>query len=172
MEKLKQFGEKSKAEIIVRILESDKDTLVVTYNCTYDAGANLKSFVYRGYILEQNRTLTKSNASIECSVHRKKRGKNEIAEYIYIMDLKNDHNCRDRGIGSVLMNELKLFAKELKVRYISGRISYVDVGTEDKQTEKQRLNCERVYHFYEKHGFEIYDGDRIYLSLKTDKAAN
>lgn len=155
----------------MKIMEYDGYTLVITYMCRYDFSPRLTGFDYEAYILERNKTLTKSEASISCSVHTLKCGKDETIDYIYINDIKVNFEYRDRGIGSVLMNEMKSYAKGLGANYISGRISFVDIGTEDKQTEEQRLNSERVWHFYKKHGFEIYDGERIYLSLKTDKAA-
>ena len=70
---------------------------------------------------------------------------------------------RNRGIGSLLMKELKKFAIQLKISRITGWLSTVDIGTDEDIDKKECRN--RVYHFYEKHGFLITDQKDIILEL-------
>jgi len=61
------------------------------------------------------------------------------------------------GYGSLLLQHLIRYARQLGVREIRGRLSPVD-NTDD--------NRDRLKHFYEKFGFQV-DGDMLTLQLKT-----
>lgn len=50
--------------------------------------------------------------------------------------------------------------------YISGKLSFRDIGTEDNRTQEQEENRKRLYHFYPKHGFIIDEDECIYLQIK------
>ena len=52
-EKLKLFSEKSEPEAILKIVELDKITFVITIKTTHDYCARLIKFKYNGYWLEK-----------------------------------------------------------------------------------------------------------------------
>lgn len=61
-----------------------------------------------------------------------------------------DITCKknNRGYGTLMMEKLIEFAKANKFEVITGWLSYVDKGHE-----------KRLYHFYQKFGFEITPND-------------
>lgn len=166
-EKLKLFSEKSEPETILKIVELDKITFVITIKTTHDYCARLTKFEYNGYCLEEDKNSIKSIASLYCKVYNKELSNNvEYINNIYICDFIVDKQHRNNGYGTILLNELIKYAKKLQVHYISGKLSFCDIGTEDKCTQEQAENRKRLYHFYPKHGFIIDEDERIYLQIR------
>lgn len=166
-EKLKLFSEKSEPETILKIVELDKITFVITIKTTHDYCARLTKFEYNGYWLEKDTNDVKSIAFLRCEVHNKIVSDNiEYVHHIYICDFFVDKPYRKNGYGTILLNELIKYAKEMQVDYISGKLSFRDIGTEDNRTQEQAENRERLYHFYPKHGFIIDEDEKIYLQIQ------
>ncbi|MDO7908815.1 GNAT family N-acetyltransferase [Paenibacillus sp. JX-17] len=63
---------------------------------------------------------------------------------IKIEDIQVSEQYRNRGFGSIAMEELFKIAKKIKVKRISGSFSHVD-----------RDHIDRLKHFYGKHGFVV-----------------
>lgn len=86
---------------------------------------------------------------------------------IHIIDFTVNDKCQNQGYGSIVMEQLIKYAKHLNVSYISGELSFVDVGASDDD-ETKRENRERLYHFYPKFGFVINKAERkIKLDLSN-----
>lgn len=100
------------------------------------------------------------------------------AETEYISPTKNDGHCSyiklrtlhtagfpNHGYGSVFMNHLKQYGKDLGCDHISATVSFVDT-----ENPRDPANGPRLLHFYQKHGFDIpaklEKVDFIYLDLK------
>ena len=68
----------------------------------------------------------------------------------------------NRGVGSVLMRELLIYAKEIECSFVAGILSDIDVKGDANRRSRRR-------HFYEKFGFEViedeYGKGRISLEL-------
>ena len=79
---------------------------------------------------------------------------------IYIIDFIVNDIWQNQGYGSIVMEQLIKYAKHLNVSYISGKLSFVDIGTSDDDETKSE-NRERLYHFYSKFGFVINKEERI-----------
>ena len=77
-------------------------------------------------------------------------------EDIILTDILIKTWCEDMGYGSILMEQLIKYSKQLGANSVIGKFSRVD------DTESNR---ERRYHFYKKFGFEI-DGDLVSLNLR------
>lgn len=143
----------SQKESIVRIVKRDSEVFVVTYMQKLDCYGRISEFEYHGYILE-NKHLLSGSAFITmwCNIVYDK-------EYQYVKNIFiNDFICKteyqNKGYGSIVMEQLIQYAKQLKVEYILGELSFVDIGTSD--TEKKHIkNRKRLYHFYPKFGFNI-----------------
>lgn len=165
-EKLKLFSEKSEPENILKIVESDNFTFVITIKTNHDYCARLSKFQYNGYWLEKDTNNVKSIAFLRCEVHNKKISDNiEYIHHIYIQDFFVDKPYRKNGYGTILLNELIEYAKKLQVHYISGKLSFRDIGTEGNRTQEQAENRKRLYHFYPKNGFIIDEDEMIYLQI-------
>lgn len=70
----------------------------------------------------------------------------ESDDTILIGDIRHCYKDRDfcKGYGTLMMQKLISFAKENRYKTIYGHLSTVDLDHKD-----------RLYHFYEKFGFEI-----------------
>lgn len=73
----------------------------------------------------------------------------------------SDIECKksNRGYGSVMMKELIKYARQNEFKLINGWLSKVDYG-----------HKERLYHFYQKFGFEIIQNDEgmKFADIKLD----
>lgn len=166
-ERLKFFSEKSEQETILKILELSGGIFVVTIKTAYNYCARLTKVEYNGYLLETNTDNIKSIAVLRCEVNNKTVSDNiEYIHHIYIQDFIVNQQYRKNGYGTILLKELINYAKKLQVEYISGELSFMDIGTEENCTLEQKENRERLYHFYPKHGFIIDENKRIYLRIK------
>lgn len=74
-----------------------------------------------------------------------------------ILDIGIDEYYQSQGYGSLLLTEILKFAKSLSVSKIKGDIYQEDIDCPEKK--------ERLYHFYEKHGF-IIDEDKLILKIR------
>jgi hypothetical protein len=86
--------------------------------------------------------------------------------HLFIWDFKVIAQMRDKGFGSIILKLFIDYANTLKSIFISGELSFMDIGNESNRTSEQILNRERLYHFYgAKHKFIIDKNEKIRLQL-------
>lgn len=140
-------------ENILKIVSHDSQMFLITYKQEIDYKGTVTEFEYNGYILKKHKScLKKPFITMRCYPRY-----NEEPYYlksIFIEDFKSDPNYRDKGFGTIIMNELIQYAKKLNVKYISGELSFVDIGKDDED-DSCKDKRERLYHFYPKFGFII-----------------
>ena len=66
---------------------------------------------------------------------------------IHIIDFTVEAQWQNQGYGSIVIEQLIKFAWYLNVPYISGDLSFMDIGVSDDDENKCK-NRERLYHFY------------------------
>lgn len=140
-------------ENIVKVISYNSQMFLITQKHEIDYKGYIKTFEYNGYILREQQFFSKkpfikmicNNCYNESPIYLKS---------IFIVDFTSESIYRDKGYGTLIMNELIAYAKRLKVEYISGKLSFMDIGTSDDD-EKYKDKRERLYHFYPKFGFII-----------------
>lgn len=140
-------------ENIVKIISYNSQLFLITQKQEVDYKGYIKSFEYNGYILKEQQFFSKkpfikmicNNCYNENPIYLKN---------IFIVDFISESMYRDKGYGTLIMNELITYAKQLKVKYISGKLSFIDIGISDDD-EKYKEKRKRLYHFYSKFGFTI-----------------
>ena len=153
-----------KGEAIVSIVPLQSHIIVITKECSFDTYGKIDGFSFFAYAMNQcyeNSIVGMHIAELYCTPFYCSEYQN-INEF-RIQDFIVSMSWRNRGIGSLLMKELKKFAIKLKIPRITGWLSTVDIGTDEDIDKKECRN--RVYHFYEKHGFLITDQKDIILEL-------
>ena len=154
-------------------MESRRSQLfVITYEQTLanNCSGRIKNFTYRGYLLDKYPGGFKVGGSfikMECEVTYEERDEqHKYLKNIFIRNFVSDECWRDQGYGSIVMEKMIQHAKQMGVMYISGFLSFIDIGTgSDEDEEIKRKNRERLYHFYPKFGFEI---DKINKTIRLD----
>lgn len=142
-------------ENILKIISYDSQLFLITYKQKLNYKGLLIEFEYNGYILKKKQQFSKKSfIMMRCNPHYDK--KLNYMRNIFIDDFICEPTYRDRGYGTLLMNELIQYAKKLKVQYISGKLSFVDIGINDDD-DRYKEKRERLYHFYPKFGFVIYE---------------
>lgn len=145
-------------ENILKIVSHDSQLFLITYKQEIDYKGTMSEFEYNGYILKKQKLFSKKPfITMLCSPRY-----NENPNYlksIFIVDFKSDPIYRDKGFGTIIMNELIQYAKNLNVKYISGELSFVDIGKDDED-DSCKEKRERLYHFYPKFGFIIEEHKR------------
>lgn len=117
----------------------------------------MKEFYLYGYTLDISESdIVNSVPIIEMWCEPNYNLKLNYLESIFIVNFQAKNYYINKGFGSLIMNELIRYSKSLDVYYISGELSSVDIGENDNDFSKKE-NRERLYHFYSKFGFEIYD---------------
>ena len=150
---VERFNEKPKSLIYV------KNGFAITYSQEISHLGILKKFTYEGYLIDDN---SRSNCAdkyiinMDCDLQYDE--KHKCIKSIYISDFIADELKRDQGYGGIIMNCLIEYAQKLKVEYIYGELSFVDIGKDEGETDIEKIkNRERLYHFYPKYGFVITD---------------
>lgn len=141
----------------MRIEKLDMELFVVTYMQILAANGSGQIHIFElgGYFLDKypiKSDLGKPLVTMVCEVHYDERS--GTLQNVFIKDFTVNEYRQNQGYGSIVMNQLIEYAKYLKASYVSGRLSFVDIGTSDND-EIKRENRERLYHFYSKFGFEI-----------------
>lgn len=147
LENVEKFNDKNKSIVYL------KNGFAIAYSQTLSHLGVLESFSYEGYIINDTLKRDPFNKYVihmECDVNYD--DKLNYIKSICIIDFIADSSIRDQGYGSIIMNCLIEYAQRLKVEYICGGLSFVDI--------EKINNRERLYHFYTKHGFVI-NGKRI-----------
>lgn len=145
----------NKKESIINIVNFKSELFIITYNQTIDFRGRIKEFEYNGYsIHSKNDFRERPTIKMYCSTRYNR--ELDYLDGIFIDDFICDKDNQNRGYGSIIMKTLIKYAKELNVNYISGELSFVDIGTSENDT-KHRNNRERLYHFYPKFGFVIQE---------------
>lgn len=154
-DKLKLFN--NKKETIVSILEHSSKIFVITLKTELNYDGRLKEFFLYGYTLDMMKCdIIKSTPIIEMWCEPKYNFDLNYLESIFIVDFQAKSSFINKGYGTLIMNELIRYSQILDVYYISGDLSSVDIGENDTDL-KNKENRERLYHFYPKFGFIIYD---------------
>lgn len=154
-----------KQENIMTVVQHRSQYFVITCKHQIDYKGILNEFELRGYLLETYRKegiFRKYFIHMLCDVMFD--DKLHYLKGIFIQDFIADSGMRDQGFGSLMMKQLIQYAQVLNAQYISGRLSFVDIGNSHDYAEKTN-GRERLYHFYHKHGFEISENNRIVLYL-------
>ena len=115
----------------------------------YDCFHVVSEMLFKAYLLGQNGDI--SQACIGKSPCEVK------SSYFKIVDIGIDEHYQGHGYGSMLLAEIIKFAKSFSVSKIKGDIYQKDIDSPQKK--------ERLYHFYEKHGF-IIDDDKLILKIQ------
>lgn len=145
-------------ENILKIITFDSQLFLITYKQKLDYKGSIIEFEYNGYVLKKKQLFSKKSfIKMRCYPHYD-RNLNYMRN-IFIDDFICEPTYRDKGYGTILMNELIQYAKKLKVKYISGELSFVDIGINDND-DRCKEKRERLYHFYPKFGFIIEEYER------------
>lgn len=145
-------------ENILKIISYDSQLFLITYKQKIDYKGVVVEFEYNGYVLKKKQRFSKKSfIMMRCNPHYDKDF--NYMKNIFIDDFICESAYRDRGYGTLLMNELIQYAKKLKVQYISGELSFVDIGKNDED-DSCKEKRERLYHFYPKFGFIIEEYER------------
>lgn len=142
--KVKELNDTSEQILCVR--EHCQSLICVTVTMGYDCFHAVSEMLFKEYLLGQNGDI--SQTCIGKSPCEVKNG------YFKIIDMGIDEHYQNNGYGSLLLSEILKFAKSFSVNKIKGDIYRKDI----ESTEKR----ERLYHFYEKHGFFI-DFDKLMI---------
>lgn len=166
LRKIKYFNEEPEDVIY---LENIGDFIyAVTRKIELNHYGNLTKITLNGYELTLYRnTLEKFKSFIELVAESRYDAEHKHLTGLYIRDFLSNESKRDCGYGSIMMEKFVEYAKTLKVQYIAGSLSFVDIGTDDKRTAQQVKNLERLHHFYPKHGFKINGNGGIRLQLNN-----
>lgn len=147
MRKIKELNDTPEQILCVR--EQNKAQICITVTVNYDCFHSVSEMFFKAYLLEKS-----GDISQDCIG----RSSCEIKDNCFrIIDLGIDGYYQNQGYGSLLLSEILKFAKAFSVGKIRGRIYRGDTDSPRKK--------ERLYHFYEKHGF-IIDEDKLILRLK------
>lgn len=152
-------------EHIIYILPQSSPLFVVTIQQKFRYDGKIDVFDLHGYFFDKRRgnfVMKNSDVKVHCTAVYN--DEPAFLRNIYIDDFTVNDRWQNKGYGSIVMEQLIKYAKYLKVSYISGELSFVDIGTGDDDKTK-RKNRERLYHFYPKFGFEIDEAERIRLDL-------
>lgn len=143
----------NKNENIANIICFESELFVVTYNQIVDYKGRIKEIEYYGYVINNQHRFTQRPAiKMYCTTIFN--NEFDYLEGIFIDDFLCDIGSQNKGYGSILMQMLINQAKTLKASYISGELSFVDIGINDND-ETHKNNRERLFHFYPKFGFKI-----------------
>ena len=147
MKKIKELNDTS--EQILCIREHNQNQICVTVTINYDCFHAVSDMLFKVYLLGQNGYISQNCiGKSPCEVHN---------NYFEIVDIGFDDNFQEQGYGSVLLLEILKFAKSFSVNKIKGNIYQKDIDNPQKK--------ERLYHFYEKHGF-IIDEDKLIFKIR------
>lgn len=150
----------TKKEHIIQILEKDFHLFVITLQeeIRYDGKLNVIHF--RGYALNVSDSyIINTSPIIEMLCDTVYDESLNYLKSIFIVDFKvSSSRYMNKGYGSLIMKELISYSKELKVKHISGQLSFVDI---DEEYGNRR---DMLHHFYKKHGFRI-DNNNLILEL-------
>lgn len=116
---------------------------------------------FRGYLPEESMINRMPNqiSVMRCFIHYRYDYDRLIRNYMYIHDFTVSLQKQGKGFGSLIMRNVKQYALNSNLEYISGRLSEVDTSP---QMGNRR---EMLEHFYRKHGFIIDRSDHLYCSL-------
>lgn len=147
-------------EHIIYILPQKPLLFVVTIKQSLRYDGKIDAFDLNGYFFDKrtgNIFIKKPAVNMYCDAVYD--DKEAFLRNIHIMDFIVSDIWQNQGYGSVVMEQLIKYAKHLNVSYISGELSFVDIGTSDDD-ETKRESRERLYHFYPKFGFAINKAER------------
>lgn len=142
-------------EQIIYILPQKSMLFAVTIKQKLRGDGKIDVFDLNGYFFDKrtNGVNTKRNPiNMHCGVVYN--NERSCLSNVRLIDFTVDKQWQNQGYGSIVMEQLIKFAKYMNAPYISGSISFVDIGVNDDD-ETKRENRERLYHFYPKFGFEL-----------------
>lgn len=141
-------------EHIIHILPQCSQLFVVTILQKLRYDRKIDTLEFKGYFLDNRMcgiNTEKPPVAMNClAVYN---NENDRLKSIFIKDFTVNELWQNQGYGSIVMKRFIKFAKYLNVPYVSGELSFVDIGTSD--SEDKRENRERLYHFYSKLGFSV-----------------
>lgn len=116
---------------------------------------------FRGYVFNKNSysEYIKSIAFSRCLLHYYDDYTTYKTNYMYIDDIAVNREYRNKGYGSIVLEQIIQYAKQQEVKYVSGYLSFVDTS------EQYGNRRDMLHHFYKKHGFIIDENDNLMLSL-------
>ncbi len=167
LQKLQVFN--NEIENIAYIEHNNNSLYVITQKIGLDYKGNIKEIEFNGYEFDSlSKSKPRSFIHIRSDVQYHIIDKdNKIPIGLFIYDFISDEWKRDNGYGSIIMQKFISYAKSIEsLKYISGKLSFVDIGSEGNRTVTQQRNRERLYHFYHKFGFVIDEKENIKLELK------
>lgn len=152
-------------ENVIYIMPQGSRLFVVTILQILRYDGKIKEFDLNGYLFDKrtgNNVMKKPAVNMYCrAVYNDKEA---FLRNIHIEDFTVNEMWQNKGYGSIVMEQLIKYAKYLKVSYISGELSFVDIGTSDDD-ETKRENRERLFRFYPKFGFSI---DKAEKTIRLD----
>jgi hypothetical protein len=133
----------------------------------YDWRGRLKSVEFKGYDLHlYKKELIGADKFIGLYSEVCYNREQNILQSLYIHNFMVNKNMRDNGLGSFVLSRFIDCAVELEAEFVSGTLSFIDIGSESSRSVEQTQNRERLYHFYPKHGFIINSDETIHLQLR------
>lgn len=163
LRELKKFN--NEKEDVLYIRESDESFFVITREFAISYNGKLISVDLKGYEYFKDGlgySSDKSFISLHCSSKYHKSF--DFLSGFFIQDFMCDELKQNRGFGSLLLDEFIKYAIQQKVKFIEGKLSWVDIGKDNDRTEQEQKNLERLTHFYTKHGFTV-SGNDIQIEL-------
>lgn len=117
---------------------------------------------WHGYLAEGD---VKQIATMRC--HIKYDEKYKYLKGVFLCDILVDAQWRGKGYGSKLIDLLVRYANKLGAEYICGKLSFVDIGTENDPRREEKT--QRLTRFYQRHSFVVADDKSIFLPLNQPK---
>lgn len=147
MRKVKELNDTS--EQILCIRAHRQNLICITVAMSYDCFHAVSDMLFKVYLLGQNGYISQNCiGKSPCEVNN---------NYFEIVDIGFDKHFQEQGYGSVLLSEILKFAKSFSINKIKGDIYQKDIDNPQKK--------ERLYRFYEGHGF-IIDDDNLILKIR------
>lgn len=165
-DKLTRFNDTQ--EQIVYIVQQSSQLFAVTIEQDFKYNGRIQTFDLYGYVFEKHigniferKSIAHANCKAVYDINE------TVLKSVHIIDFVVKESRQNQGYGSIIMEQLIRYAKFLKASYISGDLSFVDIGISDDDKAK-RKSRERLYHFYPKFGFEL-DKDKGTIRLDLTK---
>lgn len=164
LELLKALRKKSEEQekIVYLSSEDDSSQFFVTETETFTYKGVLQSCEWKGYIvLGDIQQIVKMRCSIKYDAEHK------YLNGVFLQDIVVDLRWQGKGYGSRMLHLLIRYAEKLGAEYLSGELSFVDVGTENDPQRKEKT--ERLSRFYRRHGFTVCENKHICRCIEKSK---
>lgn len=140
----------------------DVPQFFVTETETFTYQGVLQRCEWHGYVIEGD---VQQIAKMRCTIKYDENYK--YLKGIFISDVLVNLRWQNKGYGGKLIDLLIRYAEKLGAEYLCGKLSFVDIGTENDPHRKGKT--ERLSHFYQRHGFVVGDDKSVFRTVNTTK---